>query len=39
VLAFEGTYEDSAGRALRDSAFTVSSIITTTEFITADFDR
>src|ERR671910_291651 len=38
VLVFEGTYENSAGRALRDSAFTVSSIITTTGFITADFD-
>jgi trk system potassium uptake protein len=39
VLVFEGTYRDSTGRALRDSAFTVSSIITTTGFITADFDR
>jgi trk system potassium uptake protein TrkH len=39
VLVFEGTYGDSAGRALRDSAFTVSSIITTTGFITADFDK
>jgi trk system potassium uptake protein TrkH len=39
VLVFEGTYGDSAGRALRDSAFTVSSIITTTGFITVDFDR
>jgi trk system potassium uptake protein len=39
VLVLEGTYENSAGRALRDSAFTVSSIITTTGFITADFDR
>ena len=39
VLVFEGTYADSAGQALRDSAFTVSSIITTTGFITADFDR
>ena len=39
VLVFEGTYADSAGRAVRDSAFTVSSIITTTGFITADFDR
>ena len=39
VLVFEGDYGDSAGRALRDSAFTVSSIITTTGFITADFDR
>src|ERR671914_395886 len=39
VLVFEGNYGDSAGRALRDSVFTVSSIITTTGFITADFDR
>jgi hypothetical protein len=39
VLIFEGTYGDSAGQALRDPAFTVSSIITTTGFITADFDR
>jgi trk system potassium uptake protein TrkH len=39
VLIFEGTYANSAGQALRDSAFTVSSIITTTGFITADFDR
>jgi trk system potassium uptake protein TrkH len=30
VLVFEGDYGDEAGRALRDSAFTVSSIITTT---------
>ena len=39
VLVFEGDYGDSVGQALRDSAFTVSSIITTTGFITADFDR
>ena len=39
VLVFEGDYGDSAGRALRDSAFTVSSIITTTGFVTADFDE
>ena len=38
ILVFEGDYE-SAGRALRDSAFTVPSIITTTGFVTADFDR
>ncbi len=37
TLVFGGDYE-SAGRALRDSAFTVPSIITTTGFITADFD-
>ena len=39
VLVFEGTYDASCGRALRDSAFSVSSIITTTGFVTADFDR
>jgi trk system potassium uptake protein len=39
VLVFEGDYEDSWGRALRDSAFTVTSIMTTTGFITADFDK
>jgi trk system potassium uptake protein TrkH len=39
VLVFEGDYGDDLGQALRDSAFTVSSIITTTGFVTADFDR
>jgi trk system potassium uptake protein TrkH len=39
ILVFEGDYGDSWGLALRDSAFTVSSIITTTGFITADFDK
>jgi trk system potassium uptake protein len=39
ILVFEGDYGDSWGRALRDSASTVSSIITTTGFVTADFDR
>ena len=39
VLVFEGTYGASWGRALRDSAFSVSSIITTTGFVTADFDK
>jgi trk system potassium uptake protein TrkH len=39
VLVFEGDYGDQAGRALRDSAFTVSSIITTTGYVTADFDK
>jgi trk system potassium uptake protein TrkH len=39
VLVFEGDYGDSWGRALRDSAFTVSSIMTTTGFVTADFDK
>src|SRR5918998_5393805 len=39
ILVLEGDYEASWGTALRDSAFTVSSIITTTGFITADFDE
>jgi trk system potassium uptake protein TrkH len=39
ILVFEGDYGDSWGRALRDSAFTVSSVITTTGFVTADFDQ
>ena len=39
VLVFEGDYRDSWGQALRDSAFTVTSIVTTTGFITADFDE
>jgi trk system potassium uptake protein len=38
VLVFEGNYGVSVGQALRDSAFTVSSIITTTGYVTADFD-
>jgi trk system potassium uptake protein len=39
VLVFEGDYGDSWGLALRDSAFTVTSIVTTTGFVTADFDE
>jgi trk system potassium uptake protein TrkH len=39
VLVFEGDYGSSWGRALRDSAFSVSSIVTTTGFVTADFDK
>ncbi|MDP9478852.1 MAG: TrkH family potassium uptake protein [Actinomycetota bacterium] len=39
VLVFEGSYGNSWGTALRDSAFTVTSIITTTGFVTADFDE
>jgi trk system potassium uptake protein TrkH len=39
VLVFEGDYGYSWGRALRDSAFSVTSIITTTGFVTADFDQ
>lgn len=38
VLVFEGSYGDSTLRALRDSAFTVTSIVTTTGFVTVDFD-
>ncbi len=39
ILVLEGDYGDAWGRALRDSAFAVSSVITTTGFVTADFDR
>jgi trk system potassium uptake protein TrkH len=39
VLVFEGDYGASWGRALRDSAFSVVSVTTTTGFVTADFDR
>jgi trk system potassium uptake protein TrkH len=39
VLVFEGEYADSWGLALRDAAFTVPSIMTTTGFVTADFDE
>jgi len=39
VLVFEGAYGDYWGRALRDSAFSVTSIMTTTGFVTADFDQ
>jgi trk system potassium uptake protein len=39
VLVFEGDYGHSWDQALRDSAFTVTSIGTTTGFITADFDE
>ena len=39
ILVFEGDYGESWGRALRDSAFTVTSIMTTTGFVTADFDE
>jgi trk system potassium uptake protein len=39
VLVFEGDYGASVGRALRDSGFTVPSIITTTGYITVYFDR
>jgi trk system potassium uptake protein len=39
VLVFEGNYANSWGLALRDSAFTVTSIVTTTGYVTADFDE
>jgi trk system potassium uptake protein TrkH len=39
ILALQGDYGASWSRALRDSAFAVSSVITTTGFVTADFDR
>jgi trk system potassium uptake protein len=39
VLILQGTYGASWGEALRDSAFSVSSIVTTTGFVTADFDK
>ena len=39
VLVFEGDYGAFYGRAFRDSAFTVTSIVTTTGFVTADFDQ
>ena len=39
ILVLEGDYGASWGRALRDSAFAVSSIITTTGYVTADFDQ
>jgi len=39
ILVFEGDYGSSLGTALRDSAFAVSSVITTTGFVTEDFDQ
>jgi trk system potassium uptake protein TrkH len=40
LLVFEGVYEASSwGRALRDSAFSVVSVTTTTGFVTVDFDE
>ncbi|MDQ3864862.1 MAG: TrkH family potassium uptake protein [Actinomycetota bacterium] len=39
ILVVEGEYGSSWGTGLRDSGFAVSSIITTTGFVTADFDR
>jgi trk system potassium uptake protein TrkH len=39
TLVLGGDYGSSWGTALRDSGFAVSSVITTTGFVTADFDR
>jgi trk system potassium uptake protein len=39
VLVLEGDYGGSWGLALRDSTFTVTSVVTTTGFVTADFDE
>jgi trk system potassium uptake protein len=39
ILVLGGDYGSSWGTALRDSAFTVSSVITTTGYITVDFDQ
>ncbi len=39
VLVFEGTYAHDPVRAFRDSALAFTSIITTTGYVTADFDR
>ena len=39
ILVLEGDYGASWGTALRDSTFAVTSVVTTTGFITADFDQ
>lgn len=39
VLIFQGDYGDAWARAFRDAAFAVTSIITTTGYVTADFDE
>ena len=39
ILIVEGSYGDSWGQAFRYSAFDVTSVITTTGFITADYDK
>ncbi len=39
ILVFTGEYADAPASAFRDSAFAVSSIITTTGFVTTDFDE
>jgi trk system potassium uptake protein TrkH len=38
ILVFEGDYSGSTPQALRESAFAVTSVVTTTGFVTADFD-
>lgn len=38
ILIYEGDYGDAWGQALRYAAFDVTSVITTTGYITADFD-
>ena len=39
VLVLQGDYGDAWAGALRDSAFTVVSVTTTTGYVTADFDE
>lgn len=39
ILIYEGAYGDAWGQALRYAAFDVTSILTTTGYITADFDK
>ena len=39
ILIIEGSYGNSWGQAFRYSAFDVTSVITTTGFITADYDK
>ena len=38
ILVFEGDYSGSTPQALRESAFAVTSVVTTMGFVTADFD-
>lgn len=39
ILVYEGEYGDAWGEAFRYAAFDVTSVITTTGYITADFDN
>ncbi len=39
ILIYEGEYGDAWGQALRYAAFDVTSVLTTTGYITADFDK